>query len=849
MAVSVGHLTVEHTPHPVGIDVTPRFGWWVDADHAGVEQVAYRLTVFVGEHELWTSGEVVSPECVDVPYAGPALAPLREYAWRVAVTTTAGVAEAASAFTTGLVDGDWHGARWIGFPHPSGAAPLLRTEFAVRSGLRRALLVVAAGGYARVRLNGSAVEPFLLSPGFTDYDVSAQYTVSDVTDLLSPGGAALSAELGRGFYGMAAANTWNWETAPWHAEPCTRMLLRLEYADGSADTVTTGPGWHAVDGPTRYDDLYGGEDFDARLDVPAASIFGFDDADWSSAVVVDGPKGRPVHQRQQPIGVVEEFEPERIVRLGPGRWVVSFPCVIAGWVAVEAEGEPGSTIELRYGETLRADGTPNSDDEKGYFAGRFQTDRVTLGDGPLSWEPRFGYKGFQHVEVRAASLPRLRARLVHSLVARTGEFACSSELLTTLHELTVRTVLNNLHGLPTDTPMYEKNGWTGDGMLGAELMLLNLDAHELLAKWSADIAASRHGDGAPEVIAPHGGWTMDWSPAPTWHAALLLVPWELYRQRGDLRVLRDVWPDAVGYLRFELARRRDGLAETTLGDWVGPETDAGGGNPPEDLRVAATAYLAAMLDTAAAIADALGEDAGEWREAAAEVRAAFVAAFLDRDTGEVRGTGDEGYRQAHAVLALAFALLPEPDRRRVADRLARDVRERGHHLNTGALATKHLLPVLTAHGHAATALAVAEQRTFPSWGFWVEQGATTLWEHWKAESRSRGHYFLGTVDDWLFADVAGLRPTAPGWRAVRIEPRVFDGERGETLTWARAAVATPRGRLSVSWRREAATLVVEGEVPVGTDAVVVLPDGSAHEVGAGRYRLRCADPGAAHQAV
>jgi alpha-L-rhamnosidase len=844
MSVYLENLTVEHASNPLGVDVPPRFGWWIRSDEPDTRQLSYHLTLLDDNREVWDTGEVDSAASIDVSYAGPALASLHEYTWRIAVNTTTGAAEAASAFTTGILDDEWHGASWIGHSHPSGAAPILRTEFVVRSRVRRALLAIAAGGYARVELNGTAVEPFMLSPGFTDYEVTAQYTVSDVTGLLAPGGTAISAELGRGFYGMASANTWNWETAPWHADPCTRMLLRLEYADGSAEHVTTSTHWRAVDGPTRYDDLYGGEDFDARLDVPGASVFGFDDSTWHRAAVVHGPRGRAVHQRQQPIGVLEEFEPERIVALQPGRWVVSFPRVIAGWVTVEAEGQPGSTIELRYGETLRADGTPNYDDEKGYFAGRFQTDRVTLGFTSLSWEPRFGYKGFQHVEVRAASLPRIRARLVHSLVDRTSEFACSSDLLTTLHELTVRTVMNNLHGLPTDTPMYEKNGWTGDGMLAAELMLLNLDAHELLAKWSADIAASRHGNGAPEVIAPHGGWTMDWSPAPTWHAALLLVPWELYWQRGDVRGLQDAWQDASAYLRFELGRRRDGLAETTLGDWVGPETDAGGGNPSEDLRVAATAYLVAMLDAADAIAEVIGEDSSEWRAAAVEVRAAFVEAFFDRATAEVRGNGDDGYRQSHAVLALAFDLIPEAERHRVATRLARDVRERSYHLNTGALASKHLLPALTAFGHGATALAVAEQRTFPGWGFWIEQGATTLWEHWKAESRSRGHYFLGTVDDWLFGDVAGLRPTAPGWREARIQPRVFHSATEGALTWARAAVATPRGRLTVSWRNQGHELIVEGEVPVGTIATVALPDGSEHRVGAGRFGLRCA-----HQAV
>jgi alpha-L-rhamnosidase len=303
-------------------------------------------------------------------------------------------------------------------------------------------------------------------------------------------------------------------------------------------------------------------------------------------------------------------------------------------------------------------------------------------------------------------------------------------------------------------------------------------------------------------------------------------------------VLRDVWPDARDYLRFELARTRDGIADTTLGDWVSPETDAGGGNAPEDRRVAATAYVVAMCDTAAATARILGEPADEWTDAATRSRAAFVGEFWHEPSAEVRGVGDEGYRQAHTVLALAFGLLPEAVRQRAADRLARDVAERGDHLTTGALATKHLLPVLTDWGHAGHAAGVALQTTFPSWGYWVAQGATSLWEHWKPESRSRGHYFLGTVDDWLYSHVAGLSPLEPGWRRARIAPRVI----GHGIDRAEASVTTPFGVIAVSWRREGDEIVAECRVPVGVTADVELP-GLRTTLPSGSHRLR-----SAHQA-
>lgn len=835
-------LTVDHEIDRVGTGDRPVFGWEVVADEPGTRQTSWRLQVRdLEDVVVWDSGVVAGDRSIDIPYGGPSLTPLARHRWRVEVGTTSGAATGEGTFVTGVVDADWRGALWIGAAEPSAAAPIVRGSFAFDAAPAEAYLVVAAGGLAHVELDGLAIDDSVLGPGFTDYDVVTQYAVIDVTDRLTPGQHVLTAELGRGFYGMRGRNTWNWETAPWHDDPCVRLLLVARGAAGE-QVVATGPDWRAADGPTRSDDLYAGEDFDARLRIPEAVSPGFDDAAWPRARLAAGPAGTPEPQRQPPIVVAGHLEPESIVEIADGRWVVGFERVVAGWVEIEAEGAPGEVIELRFGETLEPDGTPNYEDEKGYFDGRFQTDRVTLDDtsvtGPLRWHPRYTWHGFRYVEVRAARLPRLRAAIVHTRAPRIGRFSCSDPLLNTIHELTVRTILSNLHGIPTDTPKYEKNGWTGDGMVGARMMLQNLDTHELLAKWSADIAHSRHGAGAPQVIAPHGGWHMDWSPAPTWHSALLLVPWEVHLQRGDRGVLGEIWPDARDYLRFEIERSRGGIAETTLGDWVAPDTDAGGGNPPEDARVAATAYLVAMCDTAAAIAAELGEPADEWLAAARRSRDAFVEAFWDADRAEVRGEGDDGYRQAHAVLALAFDILPDDARQPAADRLARDVRDRGDHLWTGALATKHILPVLTRFGHADDAVAVATQTTFPSWGHWVELGATSLWEHWKPESRSRGHYFLGTIDDWLFGDVAGLRPLAPGWRRARIAPGVTP----TSLSSAEGSVRTPYGDLSVRWRRGGDGLLRDEveltcEIPVGVTAEVVLP-GVRREVGSGVHTLR-----------
>lgn len=822
-------LTVEHLEGATGVEGVPRFGW---LRPTAARQTAWRIRLLAAGNVYWDSGVIEGSETFEVPYGGPPLADLRRYDVDILSWSGDDLAEGSLTFVTGVPAESvlWDASRWIGGQGAS-AAPLLRRDLDLDDTPTSAFLVVAAGGYARAEINGSAVPPQMLSPGFTDYDTRVQYTVTDVTAMLAAGANVVGVELGRGFYGVQVSNEWDWQSASWNDAPCLRALLVWDTADGRRHVVGTDVQWRCVEGPTRSDDLFAGEDYDDRLAIAGWSRPGIDLGDWEAVRSADGPRGRLEAQRQQPIIVAEELGPIRVELLDEG-WLFTFPRVISGWVKVDLDGPENETVEIRLAERLGIDGLPDVSDPHGYYAGRFQTHRVTLAGRPLTWEPRFTYQGFQYVLVVASHRPRVRAQLVHTATERTGAFSSSSPLLNELHELAVRTVLNNLHGYPSDTPSYEKNGWTGDGMLGAELMLLNLDSHAVLAKWIQDVADSMKGTSIPSVIAPDGGWRVDWSPAPPWHSALVLVPWWLHQYRGDVEVVRKLWPSITRYLRAELARCPDGIASTTLGDWVTPETSPAGGNPPEDSRVPATAFLFVMLRAAASLAKSLGEDAAPWLREAGRVRSAYLAAFLDRDRALVRGAGEAGIRQTHQILALAFGIVPRAAEAGVAAALAADVRERNCHLNTGALGTKWLLPVLTRFGYPELALAIAEQRDYPSWGYWVEQGATTLWEHWDLRSRSRNHYFLGTFDDWLFHDVAGLRPLEPAWRSFEVSPQLT-----HLLTAAEASVLTPLGEAAVRWRRLEDEVEFVVRVPSGARANLVL-EGERRNLTAGIHQLR-----------
>ncbi|KAF8150872.1 bacterial alpha-L-rhamnosidase-domain-containing protein [Crassisporium funariophilum] len=709
--------------------------------------------------------------------------------------------------------------------HP---APLLRKQFEISKPVSFARLYYAAGGYASITINGSPASDHVLTPGFTKYDTELQYISVDVASVLKAGPNAIGMELGRSHYGVTQGNVWNWDTVSWHGEPRVRAVLSIGFSDGTSAKVFTDDSWQVKEGPTRLDDVFGGENYDASFLQKGFDTAGFNSSTWSQAAVMTAPSEVILNQKQPPTRIIQSLTPVSITQLVPGIYVAKFERVVAGWVKLTASGPAKALITIHFGEKLNTDGSVVYQDTQHYYANNFQTDRFWLaGTGkPETFEPKFSYKGYQYVQIEGwpGSTPPTPAditgRVVHDDLKSRGGFQSSSDLLQKMHTAAVYTLLNNVHSIPTDCPTFEKNGWSGDAMLGTEMFLFNLDSQDLLAKYVRDLDESRvSGSGPPGVISPDSGWGA-FNQAPTWHSAFIFIPWWIYEYRGDRRVLEDHYSSMKNYIEFELGRSPNNIANTGLGDWDTPETSPLGGNPPEDPRVSATAYLYQMLKVMSQVATVLNQtsDASTFTTQANNVNTAFNNAFFNHTTGYYTGTGDSGYRQTHNLLALAFGLVPNASIQTVADSIAQDVSARGTHLNTGALGTKYLLPVLSENGHSDTAFALSQQTTFPSWGYWIENGATTMWEHWLLTARSHDHLFLGTFEDWLFKHVAGIQSTSVAFETVTIAP-LFTSP----LTFVSAWTMTPFGNLSVEWTKSPADITVTLGVPVGVEASVVAP--------------------------
>jgi len=738
-------------------------------------------------------------------------------------------------------------------------APLLRTDFQVTKPVARARIYSAGLAYNDLTVNGRPAGDRVLDPGFTDYSRTVQYTTLDVTRLLRGGRNVLATELGSGQFDSATRTwDWGWDMAEWRATPRLRLDLRITYADGTEQVVASDGSWRAsTAGPRRYDSFYVGETYDARRELPGWDRPGFDATGWAPARVVNAPAGTLRAERQEPIRIVDRRAPGTTTEVAPGVFVHDTGQNLTGWARIRVDAPAGTPIELYYGEKLTdagrvTDGNVLAGAPPTGFAlvgGQLQTDYyVARGTGDEVWAPRFSYKGFQYLQISAPEGRPLPEDVTVSVEAieqvrtdlrRTSRFSAGNALLERIHRNTLWAVQNNIHGVVTDTPELEKNAWTGDAALTAGTAALLFDTERLTQKQFQDMVDAQTEQGEVPLLAPsneHYGYVG--KPAfkppeccgatPPWDAFWFFVPWEAYQRYGDRRGLEQTYPAMTRYLDDWIPRWTDkdgdAFAHTLtagLGDWDPPV------GTPTNISLSATAYYARFAQIAAAVARVLGRsaDAARYDALSAAIRTDFNARFLGAD-GIYRETPATGFTQTAQILPLAFGLAPDAQRAAIAARLAADIRARGGNAYVGILGARYVLPVLSDAGYADLAYTVATQTDYPSWGYWIDVlGWTSLGEYWEATSRSRNHHFFGTIVQWLYEDLAGIKPHAPGYRRIEFAPQVPAG-----LDRAAAAYDSVLGTVESSWRRRSGGLELAVRVPPGATGRVLVPAGSPRRV-------------------
>ncbi len=864
-------LTCEHRDRPLGIDCSrPRLSWWMDDSRPGAVQTAYQVQVTEGDSfsaatMVWETGERVGGDSVLVPYEGTPLRSCTRYSYRVRIRDHCDEWSdwsEPSWFETAFLDPREWQAKWIGPSDDDGETggppPYLRRRFGASGDVVSARLYIAARGLAEVSINGSRVGEDVLSPGWTDYDARTQYITYDVGELIRKGENAVGVILGDGWYSGRIARVRDGERC-YGARPQVLCELHLKLRSGETEIVRSDESWQWRTGPLIASDIYDGESYDARLEMPGWDGPGVEESGWSAVRVVgpahaawDGATGAssaerasgpaidakvvPPVRRVKELTAVAQSEPER------GRYVYDLGQNITGWARVRLSAEAGAAVTLRFAEMLNPDGTLYVENLRSAKA----TDTyVCADDREVVWEPRFTFHGFRYVEVSGtASAPgpdRITGVVLHNDLEETGSFRCSHPLVNQLQSNIQWGQRGNYLEVPTDCPQRdERLGWTGDAQVFIPTAAFNMQVAPFFAKWQRDMADSQGPQGTIPSIAPAIRYM---TPAdendggPAWSDAFVICPWTVYAKYGDLQVIEDHY-DAIYHFVESMLRRSRGLIRSDqfvedwggYGDWVSMDAPEGSpvGATPKDLI--GTAYFACSVDLLRRAAVRLGKerDVVMLRDLHRRIVAAFRSEYV---TASGRLLGDT---QTSYAVALAFDMLPQELRQAAVDRLVRLLELRKWRLSTGFVGTPLLCPVLTRFGRADVAYRLLLQEEYPSWLYTVNQGATTMWERWNSYTHEHGfgpvsmnsfnHYAYGSIGDWMYTSVAGLAVdmSEPGEPVIRIAPKP-----GYGLTGASAELVSPYGTARSAWTIDEGVVTLDITVPANAWARVAVPAGQS----------------------
>ncbi len=682
----------------------------------------------------------------------------------------------------------------------------------------------------------------MLDPAITDYNDRILYETYDVTDRLQTGVNAIGLWLGNGAWRInRSEDRWTWYGLNNNfGKPMGIAQLHLQFEDGSETVITSDDSWSTTASPITYNNVYGGENYDARREQEGWNDTGFDDSNWQNAEIVN-PDITLDSQVMPPIRVTQTIEPVAETQPNSDTYLFDLGQNIPGWWRIRVEGESGTELKIRGAETLNDSLFPtplkqgDSLNTQNVYHRDVWTTYTLKGEGPETYEPRFFYTGFRYVEVKVNDPDRLNSlevegQVVHSDIPRNGHFTSSDTLLNHIYDAAIWSQWGNLHGYPTDCPHREKGGYNGDGQVIAEASMHDFHMHSFYEKWINDMRDAQYENGripntSPTMLGGTGGGI-------AWGSAYILIPWWMHQYYADTEILAEHYPAMKRYMRYleELASENDenpdenfiinefGGHWDSLGEWEAPVRERNG--PINPLTNTYYWYLDCI--TFAKIAGVLGNEADreQYLSLADSIKEAFNQKFFNPETNLY---GTEEVYQGYLLFALEGDLVPEGHRQAVLDNLIEDIMvSRDGHLGTGILGTKHLFKVLTDEGREDVIHEMVTKKTFPSWGYWIENGATTLWESWNGES-SHNHQMFGSVNEYFYKYLAGIRAptdegTTTGYKQIHIKPYIPDD-----LNHAEATVQTARGEVSSGWQRDGDQLSLNVKLPANTSGKVSLP--------------------------
>lgn len=835
-ATQIVDLRTDHLENPIGVDnPAPRLSWVIDSDRKGFKQDAYQIIVDTDSGNvansrdgIWDSGMTQSDAQLIV-YNGADLTPHTRYYWKVIIYDNEGndIPSPVHSFETGLMgEHNWQG-NWIsdGRDIHYKPASYFRKKFDSKKEIKSARVYLAAAGLYKLFINDEQIGTQRLDPMYTRFDRRNLYITHDVTEQLKRGENVVGVHLGNGWYNHQSLAVWNFENAPWRNRPTFCLDLRITYNDGSSETVYTDLSWKKHDSPVIFNSIYTGEHYDARNEQPGWSITDFDDSHWQGIALRSAPSDKITSQQIRPIRNVLEIPAKKMTKFDDHTYLFDFGQNMSGVTKIRLQGIEGTEVRIKHAERLKEDGRADLSNIDVYYRGDkendpFQTDILILsGKKEDEFMARFNYKGFRYVEVTADNpisidKENITAYFMHSDVPAVGKIESSNDIINKLWWVTNNAYLSNLMGYPTDCPQREKNGWTGDGHFAIETALYNFDGITVYEKWLNDHKDEQQPNGVLPDIIPTGGWGYGTHNGLDWTSTIAIIPWEIYRFYGDSKLLQDTYENIKRYVDYVDRISTNHLTSWGRGDWVPVKSVS-------DVELTSSVYFYVDTQILARAAKLFGktDDYNHYSELAQKIKEAINNKFLDRETG-IYASGT----QTELSVPLQWKVVPDDMIEKVANNLAQKVEANGFHLDVGVLGAKAILNALSENGYAETAYKVAVQDTYPSWGWWVVNGATTLLENWDLDAErdiSDNHMMFGEIGAWFYKGLGGIFPdeNQPGFKHVILRPNFI-----KDLKHFDAQFNSPRGMIESNWKWNRTNIEYSVTIPANCTATLYLPD-------------------------
>lgn len=876
-SIGIKDMTCEMQNTPLAIETSiPRFGWKLISDIQGDKQTAYQVIVTSGSTKIWDSGKVKSDQSQLIPYKGKPLEKGKQYLWSVKVWDAKGKeSKSENSFFQTAPDFNNTKTQWIGaitkadanlptgrrdMHNPSFKRPefkeiydkinplalrsiILRKAFNTNKPIEKAIVHVSGLGHYNLSLNGNKVSKDIFTPVWSDYDRTVYYNTYQVDSLLKKGENVIGITLGNGFYN-AVGNRYRklWIS---FGPPTLFLEMHLYFTDGTKEIITSDQSWKYALSPIIFNDIYGGEDYDARLEQNGWDKPNFNDKSWKPVVIQESPKAILRAQQITNVRSMKQYEVVSMSKIDTS-YVLNMGQNLSGYPEIKVRGKKGQFVKITVGELLNQETGKVTQKQSG---GPHTYTYILKGDGVESWHPEFTYYGYQYIQIDGANVlssddPNkpliidVKSHFVYNSTNESGSFESSNKIFNKAHQLIKNAVRSNMHSVFTDCPHREKLGWLEETHLNGPGLFYNWDLTQFFPKVMQDIKDGQLSNGlVPNIIPEYvvfGEGLEVFRDSPEWGAAAVIVPWMYYQFYGDNTLIREYYNVMKNYVDYLTSTSTDYIVSHGLGDWYDYGEHRAGFSKNSPIEVSATAHYYYVVHYFAKAAKMFNksDDEKKYNLLAENIKKAFNDKFLDKKTMQY-GSGS----QFCNAVAIFMGIVEPQNKAAVMQNLKDDIRQRGNRLTTGDVGNRYLFQALALNGENELMYLMNNHTDAPGYGFQIQFGVTTLTEQWDPrKGASWNHFMMGQIDEWFFRSLAGIIPSTPGFKEFTIQPQPVGD-----LTWVKANHKTLYGDIVVNWKHENDTFYLSLDVPVNTRATIILPDESKTTkiVGSGNHSFEC----------